>query len=474
MDIKNNILSKFIKAEIFAVILSLIVITVLFFIPPSVGVADNGDFERVMTSVGLDYAEDISQNYFYDYTHPILKMKSIFLWGSGSYATTHIIPVRLARIINHIFFSNQHFNMLSLAGVYSISFLIAIYLIVKYLKTNNKFINAILAVVCIWIFADATKIIYFNSLYGEACSYVALLLMLGLGLKMIRSDFKKTDIILFFISAALFFGSKLQFALLTPIIILIVIPLYKKRNTKILVSLLLGITIAISCFIYTIAPPQLAKDTLYNSVFYGIFKDSPDVNQDLKDLGLSEYMAPLSGTNAYDKIDSIDVKGEQFEKDFYNKISRSKVIFFYITHFNRLIDKMQLTASLAHDNKIGMMGNYKYEDAKSPHQLNSHFTSYNQFKKAVYPNDFWFILCFYIIYFTCIIITLIKSKNPITKNKCLLLATILLIGVAQFPLPILGNGEADIAKQLFIFNATFDIAVFAGVYAITKKFFFII
>ena len=35
----------------------------------------------------------------------------------------------------------------------------------------------------------------------------------------------------------------------------------------------------------------------------------------------------------------------------------------------------------------------------------------------------------------------------------------MIIGIIQFPLPIIGNGEADIPKQLFIFNTTFDISL---------------
>ena len=34
---------------------------------------------------------------------------------------------------------------------------------------------------------------------------------------------------------------------------------------------------------------------------------------------------------------------------------------------------------------------------------------------------------------------------------------IMLIGAIQFPMPLVGNGHADTAKQLFLFNFIFDI-----------------
>lgn len=460
---------RLLRAEVVAVALLFVVIIGLFFVSPSVGVADNGDFERVMRPVGLDYAGDISQNYFYNYSNPIFKMKNIFLWGTGNYATTQVIPIRIARIINRIFYSQEYFHTLSLAVVYSFFMLWAVYLIVRNIKTKNKYFNGLIVLFCVWIFGDATNLVYFNSLFGEACSYVFLLLMLGTGLEMIRRDFEKKPLIFFFFAAAMFFGSKLQYTLLSPLLLFIAVPVYKRYNLKKVISLCMGITIALSCLIYFIAPSQLGKDTKYNSVFFGVLKNSPNVEQDLKDLRLPAYMAPLAGTNAYDNVTTVDVEGVQFEKDFYEKVGRGKIMLFYLSHFDRLIDKMELTANKAYDNKIGMMGNYKIEDANKPHQLNDRFTSYNEFKKVVYPNSFWTIFLFYIVYFAYLIITMLKSEYNKAFYKRLLLLMILLLGVIQFPLPTIGNGEADIAKQLFIFNATFDIAVFGALYAFAKR-----
>ena len=232
---------------------------------------------------------------------------------------------------------------------------------------------------------------------------------------------------------------------------------------------MLTVVILISCMIYIVAPTQLGKDTKYNSVFYGVLRNSPDVEQDLKDLGLPAYMAPLAGTNAYDEIKEIDVKGEQFEKDFYKEISRADVILFYLTHFDRLFEKMEITADFAYNNRIGMMGNYKIEDAKEPHQINEMFTSYNDFKARIYPNSFWFIFIYYLVYIVYLVVAAYKTKNENERVLYLLLLIIMLVGALQVPLPIIGNGEADISKQLFIFNLTFDISLFVGINMAIKR-----
>ena len=49
------------------------------------------------------------------------------------------------------------------------------------------------------------------------------------------------------------------------------------------------------------------------------------------------------------------------------------------------------------------------------------------------------------------------------KNIAIGLAAIALIGLCQYPMPILANGEADVGKQLFMFNVTFDVSIWAAI-----------
>ena len=52
----------------------------------------------------------------------------------------------------------------------------------------------------------------------------------------------------------------------------------------------------------------------------------------------------------------------------------------------------------------------------------------------------------------------IKNKeSKEIKAKIQLLWGVMLIGVFQFPMPFVGNGQADTTKQLYLFNFVFDI-----------------
>ena len=45
---------------------------------------------------------------------------------------------------------------------------------------------------------------------------------------------------------------------------------------------------------------------------------------------------------------------------------------------------------------------------------------------------------------------------------------VILMGLIQFPMPYIGNGAADISKQLFLFNISFDFGLTVLIYMLFK------
>lgn len=112
-------------------------------------------------------------------------------------------------------------------------------------------------------------------------------------------------------------------------------------------------------------------DTQYNSVFYGILKDSPNPKQDLIDMGLDEDMAADSGKHAY--LDKSEYKypprSDIMNEKFHSKMSNGKLIKFYITHPLRLVSVMETTAQNAFTNKINLG---TFEKNTATHRIHPH------------------------------------------------------------------------------------------------------
>ncbi len=451
-------MKKLLKEEIIAIFLFAAVFIYMFFVHPIVSVADNGDFERVMVSAGLSKFSGM----FYDTAQ--IKYTAVHnIFGCNGYLTTHALCVYIAKIFNIIFYSRRVFDVRCVALLYIAAVLFGIYHIVKALKTDNRFINFCLIALLWLMLCDSGYTPYLNSLYGEGCSYSFLIMLIGISLKLITESPTKKDIFLFFFALTMFFGSKLQYTLLCPIALLLIIPLYKNQKlTKKALTIGLSVLIFINGLIYAVSPKQLTTDTLYQSVFYGILRNSDDIHKDAESIGLDSKYEYLANTTAYD--DTPYTAGDpEFAEAFQKKIGRGTVIKYYLTHIPRLWEKMDISTTQAFDNLLGMFSNYTAEDGIGK---NSFFTLYNSIKKAVFPESFLTLCIIYVIFLSAAMCGIYKNK----KNLYIwLLLTVAVTGIFQFPLPIIGNGEADISKQLYIFNLTFDIMILASIYFILKK-----
>jgi hypothetical protein len=88
------------------------------------------------------------------------------------------------------------------------------------------------------------------------------------------------------------------------------------------------------------------------------------------------------------------------------------------------------------------------------------FTFWSDFRNRYFPKRLSFIIVFLAVVLFVSFLKYMKHKpDSRFRLKIELLWVIAGIGLLQFPMPYIGNGEADTAKQLFLFNFIFDILV---------------
>lgn len=471
MKVKKSHKSNYI---LLFIIIAVITTVGIIFIYPQVGVADQGDFDRVMASSGLSLLDSDNSNpnfiRFYKYIVTDYKISGLnnplvlFISSSISYIIMFISFI--CKLLGIYVFKTQY-----LAVAYSILYILAFSIILKSIdiKDNAKFI--LLGLLILFIFFDGNYLIWFNSLYGEPMMLVTLLLFIASIMhytyyKYVTKGTEKlfSRIVYILLAAFLFLGSKLQVSMTLPfiLILLIKIILDNKRlltkNNLILLSSLLCFVVIYPIGI-NIASNGLSKDTQYNSVFYGILNGSETPRQDLIDLGLNPDMAVEAGKHAY--LDTSDYvkyipRTEITDEEFYSKIGNGKLAKFYLTHPTRLIKGMEYTASKAFYTSTSL-GKYYQSYSETPVTSFDRFTVWSSFRENILPKNLLFILSVYLIVFLFSLYKFITNRsNAIIKIRVFLLWCVMLIGGIQFPMPFVGNGQADTAKQLFLFNFIFD------------------
>jgi hypothetical protein len=259
----------------------------------------------------------------------------------------------------------------------------------------------------------------------------------------------------------LFIAAKPQNFALIPVLLAFCARLYWLEHERIWRMLLIvfSVTLVASALLTVrIIRPWYEDLTRYHCVFYGILKDSPSPEQDLRELGLNEQFAVLAGTTVFHPNLPIDIRGQAFRAEFYQRLTRYQVLRFYLTHPQRMLQKLRLTAEQGYSLRL-YLGNFEKEAGMPAQAKAERWSWWGHFKARHLPKSLWWLAA-YCALLAGWLLRGYRRAAPTTDRLArefgLALWLMLLI---SFITPILGDGESDLPKHLFLFNAFFDLSL---------------
>ncbi|KZL92017.1 hypothetical protein [Clostridium magnum] len=480
LNIKKNKLSLrdysnlYIYIPIVSTLTACIIALFTLFSPPMPGIADQGDFERVMKVTGLGNTKMQDASHWFKYVVTEYEaLPTSFSRLSGEIPTTSMIyPITIGKLLCSVIGYN-YFDTRILAFIYLVLYMTGLYICLRCIHFKNISTAIFFSILSVFVLVDGNYLVWFNSLYGEPMMIVGFLLFISSILYLLkhREDKPYKKFLFIFISSVLFLGSKAQCFIALPLVVFIILRVIKINRKQLFTktNIFLIITIlALTFYVkgtYSQINASCGVDTKFNSVFYGILKNSQNPKEDLELLGLSPDLSVEAGKHAYLPKEAY-VKyvpwSDITNKEFNEKISNIKLVKFYILQPDRLLKGMEYTASKSFHTETALG---KYEKSKVPKYTPefNRFTLWSDFRNFKLPKTLSFIVTFYILIFLFSVIEYIKHKHDaVVTLRIEILWIIILIGIMQFPMPYIGNGEADTAKQLFLFNYTFDITFLAA------------
>lgn len=459
---------KILTWELAAIIGIAVIQSWLLFFQPVIGMADNGDFLRIMKTVGLDYI-DTTLSYSDKYFGWFIRELAMKGMGLGGYVSTSLVPVTLAKGLSWLF-NGGIFDMRFLAVLYMLLFMAGAWLLLRYNRQKSPLVKGLMAVLFVIIFADIGYSAYFNSLYSEPMALVSMLLTLGFVTALLkRAQPMPLYLAGFVVSAVFLVGSKVQNApvgILLALLCLRLALLKKGGSWRRYTAAFAVLLVLVSVGIYKSLPYEIRIINQYQTVFYGVLKDSPAPVEDLRELGLPEKLAINAGTNYFEEA-PLDQHDPVFAEEYYPRFSHMKVALFYLKHPQRFYQKLEVAAENGMTLQPTYLGNFEKSEGLEPGALSSEFSLWSQFKHNVLPNKLWFIAGVFLAYFLVLIRSYLDAFRIRDRIYLEVLAGIGLVGLFQFVTPIIGDGEADLGKHLFGFNVAFDLmlwisAVWAG------------
>lgn len=438
----------------------------LIMIPPVIGVADNGDFNRVIGMSGIapfDKQEPYDERYF-AYSH------TIWAYGGythGGYVSTHVLLVAVSGWISRIF-SWYHYDIRFIGACYTALLLTALAIFVRHspILANRKstaVVAAFTAASIIWVFGDIAYTAYFQSFFGEPYALVGMLLAAASAVALASSEKPSGRMLALFIGATLAVATaKLQNAPLGFAFALLVWRMMELRPDRRWRRLTVtGISLLTACSIIMIvfAPDRLVHANRYQTIFYGVLKDSPDVVKDMRELGIPEKYAGLAGTNYYETDTVIPQSDPTLRREVLDRIGHKDILLFYLKHPDRFASKLEKAANAGASIRPYYLGNYDKQAGKPPRALSHKFSSWSQWKAHRMPHSLAWFASIYALYLAWLVIWWLRAPSRRARLVPETLAVVALAGAFAYAIPLIGDGEADLGKHLFMFNVCFDMMV---------------
>ncbi len=432
------------------------------------GLANNGDFYRVMKVNRISFSDDTNQAWQYqsDYVMELEgqgffeQLASTFSVAQEElYDSPQFVLVKMAKSIN--FFINsvtkaplETFRIEILSGIYLALFAFGAWGILSFFQQWRTRLCALFLL--LFIFCDMGYLLYLHSFYGEALQFVCMMILIGALLHLTQKPsagwFFMLLITLYFLAGAKLANIPYALCILGAGMLLV-----RKRKWLFFPALVTGSLIVM---LLGSIPDWMNHDTTYQSVFFGILKESPTPEKDVAELRLPAEYTVLQNTHAYFEEYPIDITSEKFQTQFFNQIGKTDVVLFYLKHPVRFIQKLSRAISYSGSIRPPSLANSGSERMG----MTSRYSLWSNFRlrtKVLYtPWVVWILLIGMGLGVVCWLGFCLKQKQ---LYPGFLLFSLLFVGLGvNLILPIAGNGEADLAKHLFFMIHLMDITVSVG------------
>ncbi|MHA6480370.1 glycan biosynthesis hexose transferase WsfD [Paenibacillus sp. strain BS8-2] len=464
-------LLRYMSPSILAAMLVGVVSAVALFIPPYVGMADNGDFSRIIYGNGLYFnAPDYIDQYFGYFIRQYGIMQYYNEYSEALFSSQSLF-IRLSLWINRLFVSDVIFDIRVQAGVLWVLLVAAVYLLVEGLtwRTPNK-LGYPIAFLAVFIFGDTGYTAYLNSFYGESIVLLMSLFVVSSLLLLCRKRFNDYVLLAILATAMLLLTtSKQQNA---PVGIIagtagwVIVFANKSRTYRSIVCGMLVMFIVAGAATYALIPQQFVHINQYHAMTRGALLVSDNPEETLRHFGIDRQYALLAGSNYYERYTTVDVDAPLLENTFYDRYGFTSLVGYYLAHPGQTIKLLHLSARHAFTIRPPAMGNFERAEDRPFGAHTSFFSAYSTYKEAVAPRTFGFILLWMAIiigfYFPSFL-RAYKAKAWRQAIKLPLLVMFILIGLSGIAVSLIGAGDADLSKHQFLFTVMFDIVSFVAV-----------
>ena len=358
------------------VVLSAVAIILAFqlFIPPIIGLSDQGDFGRMIGRFGYGPADKsmplsagfVQPKYVRDPSTriPILEQ-----------AGPEYLFVGTAVALNKLISKDGSLDIRVVGFVHAIAFLAAF----TWLLRVTGPITCIVAAIAL---TDVGYVAYWNSFYTEPATCIFLLLLAAESIGMCNGrQISWSQLARWSLWASMLVWAKSSNYPLAAVLAPFALYLgWRAKNTRVAGTAGALAIAAFAILTMQTRPQPMQRATTYNSIFMAILPESPTPAADLQDLGLDPKLVSFSGTGAWTPRTAFPVL---YDHVLVQNVTGATVARFYLQHPTRIWRRAKALLPVAFSLRPEWCGNFEQSAGRPEGAKTTSFTLWNHFHERL-------------------------------------------------------------------------------------------
>ncbi|HLY19326.1 MAG TPA: hypothetical protein VKR61_19000 [Bryobacteraceae bacterium] len=421
------------------------------FVPPVVGLADQGDFLRTIGRFG--YGPQHHGSLEYQYIEPKYIPDPRYRQPYWEQANSEYLFVSAALLLNKLVSKDDALDITVMGLIHALVFLVVFARLLWVARRHPA--HAIVWIGALVALTDAGYAVYWNSFYQEAASCIFLLLLLAEAVEIGRAaEVRFASLLRWSLWAVLWVFAKPQNAPIGLIMGLFTFRLAfwtRERAPRWIAAA--GGCAMLACAAYgVIAMPVVGRmANSYGMVFSGILPESKDPAADLRALGFDPQLARYSGTGAWSPVTDFP---ELAESGALRRVSTFTILRFYLLRPARLWRRLHGVLP-----RISFLrppyGNFEPSAGLPAQSLSRAFNLWSGFHEHVLPVfNKWIV--FALILWPMYAARIWYRETDLMRRRRTELLTLLPVCCLAALFGAVFGDAFDLIKHLYLFNLLLD------------------
>ncbi|MDP8979205.1 MAG: hypothetical protein M3O35_01295 [Acidobacteriota bacterium] len=431
------------------------------FVPPTVGLANNGDFSKMIgrfslgpEEAGTDESAFYVQRWKYD---------PAYSWDSSDNTSSELLLIRAALGIVKLF-SSRIFDIRILGVIHAMLWIGCFAASLPLFRTLPGWTRYAVPVFTVFVFSDVSYVAYFNSFYTDTAAFLFMRWCVVIALLVASRIWTGWLPFLGLLAAALFvIFSKPQHSLLGLLLWLLAagVSLALPGRSGKIAGLILAPLLPLAAIIgVQMIPDGERQDGLFNMIFAKTLKHSVDLAADLRELGLSPDLQLLVGS--YAQKEGSPMKDPNFARAFSRR-QHQRLALFLLHHplvsFGILYEDLNRPAA---GRRLGFLGNYQREAGFPAFKRARSFGWWSAFRSFWFRLAPWHILVWYAGFIGASAWAAWRYGGTVAGNTAGVALVVATMGLAAMTIASFGEvGETD--RHQWLFHVLTDITVVMAV-----------